>query len=953
MPMIAIALMSVLASVPSGALADCNGNGIDDSIDLAGPMPLGYWRFEGKGGTVVDHGPNGLDGFGSGLVWVADVADPRVPRTAEPNTRAGLLAGAGLVSVGDPEGVLTRAGGDLAIEAWVRLDQLSDASSAAQRQFLLQKKAIGAGDAGLDYAFLVQKGGDFSGLAATFGKMDGYTGRELMLLFGTGGSTWAVVSNLEVSSTDWRHVSVAYDGATREVRFGVDGAFETISAPGPGHFANAGPLTVGAHSNAAGAFNQFLRGAVDELRILGEVVSTEQLLRSPAMADCNGNGVPDGCDVAGGSSIDCDGDGRPDECQLDGNDCDGNGVPDQCDPDCNANGVADACDLATGVSLDCQGDGVPDECQLGVAAELAYDNGWARIAWRADETYMAWLNRFNVEAGADKVVGIEVLWGIMPLGTVVDAYVWTDPDGDGNPRDAEVLWTGQATVGQTDALSFIPVPEIDVGDDGASFFVGFIMPVTDQDFPASLDIDGVPTPDRSWGVGSWTPIDPNDLSFNAVEFGTINDLLFGNVWVLRARMSGAGTDCNGNGAPDHCDIAAGLSADADGNGVPDECEDCNGNGIVDGFEIAAGSSIDRDGDGVPDECQLLANDCDLDGVPDHLQLADRDCNGNLILDGCDISSGWTLDIDANGVPDECEDCNGNGQLDSVDIAILASEDCDGDGVPDECQFGEPASTVRYQYDDGVQEANIFFAGASQLDFAWMNQFTVEPGGEWISAVEVVWGDTYPDLPAEVVVWTDPDGDGDPTDARVLITVDTRSMKIDFPSDNVNVVPIPPTFVGTAGASFFVGVHYYDVWSSAKPIAIDVDEPHGGRGWIAYAIGGFVDLDNLTAGGLFSWPSHDLLVRAIGADGRFEADCNANQWIDACEIADGATGDANGNGVPDQCELVADLDGDGMVNAADLAILLGAWGPGAGPADLDGDGQVDASDLAILLGAWGG
>lgn len=51
-------------------------------------------------------------------------------------------------------------------------------------------------------------------------------------------------------------------------------------------------------------------------------------------------------------------------------------------------------------------------------------------------------------------------------------------------------------------------------------------------------------------------------------------------------------------------------------------------------------------------------------------------------------------------------------------------------------------------------------------------------------------------------------------------------------------------------------------------------------------------------------------------------------------------------------LAADLDGDGEVNAADLAILLGAWGRCAGcDADLTGDGTVDAADLATLLGAW--
>ncbi len=47
---------------------------------------------------------------------------------------------------------------------------------------------------------------------------------------------------------------------------------------------------------------------------------------------------------------------------------------------------------------------------------------------------------------------------------------------------------------------------------------------------------------------------------------------------------------------------------------------------------------------------------------------------------------------------------------------------------------------------------------------------------------------------------------------------------------------------------------------------------------------------------------------------------------------------------------ADLDGDGDVDAADLATLLSQWGT-AGSADLDGDGAVGATDLATLLGAW--
>ena len=57
-------------------------------------------------------------------------------------------------------------------------------------------------------------------------------------------------------------------------------------------------------------------------------------------------------------------------------------------------------------------------------------------------------------------------------------------------------------------------------------------------------------------------------------------------------------------------------------------------------------------------------------------------------------------------------------------------------------------------------------------------------------------------------------------------------------------------------------------------------------------------------------------------------------------------------VPDCGEgsTLGDLNGDGLINGADLAILLGAWGS-EGPGDLDGNGQVDGADLALLLGVW--
>ena len=52
----------------------------------------------------------------------------------------------------------------------------------------------------------------------------------------------------------------------------------------------------------------------------------------------------------------------------------------------------------------------------------------------------------------------------------------------------------------------------------------------------------------------------------------------------------------------------------------------------------------------------------------------------------------------------------------------------------------------------------------------------------------------------------------------------------------------------------------------------------------------------------------------------------------------------------------DLNLDAFVDAFDLAVLLGSWGPCADcancPADLDNDCTVGPADLAILLGNWG-
>jgi len=54
--------------------------------------------------------------------------------------------------------------------------------------------------------------------------------------------------------------------------------------------------------------------------------------------------------------------------------------------------------------------------------------------------------------------------------------------------------------------------------------------------------------------------------------------------------------------------------------------------------------------------------------------------------------------------------------------------------------------------------------------------------------------------------------------------------------------------------------------------------------------------------------------------------------------------------PPPAGVFGDLNGDGVVSAPDLTVLLSQWG-GPGSGDLVPNGVVDAQDIAALLSAW--
>ena len=67
-------------------------------------------------------------------------------------------------------------------------------------------------------------------------------------------------------------------------------------------------------------------------------------------------------------------------------------------------------------------------------------------------------------------------------------------------------------------------------------------------------------------------------------------------------------------------------------------------------------------------------------------------------------------------------------------------------------------------------------------------------------------------------------------------------------------------------------------------------------------------------------------------------------------------DANSNGICDEEEQVCpgDFNGDGLRGAADILVMLGAFGcqSECGDPDLNGDGMVAASDILVALSTFG-
>ncbi|MCK4660121.1 MAG: hypothetical protein KAV82_11420 [Phycisphaerae bacterium] len=270
--------------------------------------------------------------------------------------------------------------------------------------------------------------------------------------------------------------------------------------------------------------------------------------------DCNGNGMADICDIHGGTSGDCNRNGIPDECDIAGGtsaDINFSGLPDECE-DCNGNGILDDADIAAGTGVDCQSNGIPDECELGgVLFNEGFEDGLP-AGWSA--------------------TGLWHVSDFCPQPNIHDATHWAYYGQDSSCDFDAGITFGTLTAPPIDVPSVGPTVLIYcsayAGESGGwdAAWVSANGVVVDQ-----VSRDGARA---TWETRT---VDLTACAGQAVvlqwHFDSGDDVANSELgWQIdRVRVT-SGSDCNTNGIPDECDIAAGTSDDADTNGIPDECD---------------------------------------------------------------------------------------------------------------------------------------------------------------------------------------------------------------------------------------------------------------------------------------------------------------------------------------------------------------------------------------------
>jgi hypothetical protein len=165
----------------------------------------------------------------------------------------------------------------------------------------------------------------------------------------------------------------------------------------------------------------------------------------------------------------------------------------------------------------------------------------------------------------------------------------------------------------------------------------------------------------------------------------------------------------------------------------------------------------------------------------------------------------------------------------------------------------PAQAITYSVDDGTLEDGLGIIGGGTLTFG--NQFNVVPGGETITSISIAWAGVADGTPMTAKLWSDPNGDGNPSDAVLLSSIPGLTSDA---GTNIFVTYDIPDITLLVGQSFVVGATITHAISEF-PAAVDTDPPISNQSW---AVGGS-DWAGTVPQNVGTAFESDLMVRAIG------------------------------------------------------------------------------------------
>jgi hypothetical protein len=737
---------------------------------------------------------------------------------------------------------------------------------------------------------------------------------------------------------------------------------------------------------------------------------------SPPPVDSDGDGVPnstDACPAVFGTCsngcppnvcgtcdpVDNDGDGVPncqDNCPAIANptqaDCNGNGIGEACENfiDCNYTGLPDSCDIAAGTSIDADTNGVPDECQLDCNMNQISD---------LQEVF----NGSVPDANADRI----------PDTCQGAVYVTSDSGNLGAPSgfDARAFMIPKALYAESTVTVTIDAR----GDlNGTTEFVNVALNGgPEQRFFQNTGNSCPSTPDRATitlsrqqyaallaaGNGSLTvtvtcpiTVDPTECKGNGLT----------QIKVSYLGINPATGDCNHNNRLDIYEIYEGLVPDCNHNNVPDSCDtgrggfaDCDLDGTIDICQIAASPSLDCNSNLRPDACDLAEGgttiDCDQNGRIDSCQVTETpgtDCNGNLRPDACDVATGTSADIDGNGKPDECQTVTVPGQYAGIQAAIDTAPAnemriisvAEGTYAGPIAFNGKPvivrgvsAATTVIEGNGNQTVSVVRFTGAEPA-IAALERFTIRggnsgtpvPGSPTALAGGGIFGIDSAASVRDCVVEQNAGGFGggmyflrcsgevrSTTIRNNNASSDGGGFQANQGTQRLSDVIIENNTCNARGG----GVHLVQGNPTLMHVIVRNNYSNGLIGGVSwYALGSPTATTSLD---LCEVTGNSALIAQGGIGISAPSSGTPSISLRATNVCDntprpnvsGAWANLGSNTI---CDCVGDLTLDGVVNGADLGILLGSWFEcqGGCASDLNSDGIVNGADLGILLSAWG-